>query len=89
MRRLFNVLLVELSNERSLNSSTAGGEFRGINGNGGGGRGIDGGGGGEDLGEAGGDLWGMRGATGEDNLVFVTLEDKSRGGSRGTNLVDI
>lgn len=70
MRRLFNVLLVELSNEGSLDSSTAGREFGGINSNGGGGRRVDGGGGGEDLGEAGGDLRGMRGATGEDNLVL-------------------
>lgn len=70
VRRLFNVLLVELSDEGSLDSGTAGGEFGGIDGNGGGGRGIDGGGGGEDLGEAGGDLRGVRGATGEDNLVF-------------------
>lgn len=66
--RLLDVLLVELSDERGLDSGAAGGQLGGVDGNGGGSRGVDWSGGGEDLGETGGNLRGVRGTAGEDNL---------------------
>lgn len=65
---LLDVLLVEFSNEGSLDCGAARGELGGIEGRDGGCWSIDGGCCGKELRKARGDLGGMRGATREDDL---------------------